>query len=191
TKNLGAYGDGGMVMTNDPALAERVDILRRQGSRKKYHADVLGFNSRLDSIQAAVLGVKLKYLDSWNEARRKVARRYNELLRELPIKTPFEATDRSHVYHQYTIRTPHRDELAHHLKQRGTGTMLYYLVPIHRQALYASNGVTPSLPNAEAAAKEVLSLPIYPEITEDQLLTVAEAITDFFRGRSGNGLHRS
>jgi len=124
TKNLGAYGDGGMAVTSDAALAEKVDILRRQGSEKKYHAEVLGFNSRLDSLQAAILGVKLKYLDRWNEARRQVAQRYNELLADLPVVTPYELPDAYHVYHQYTIRAPQRDALAAHLKKRGIGTMI-------------------------------------------------------------------
>ncbi len=189
TKNLGAYGDGGMVLTNDPLLAEKVDVLRRQGSRKKYHAEVLGFNSRLDSVQAAVLGVKLKYLDAWNEARRSVALKYNRLLRDLPVKTPSEGEDRSHVYHQYTIRTPRRDELAEHLKRRGIGTMVYYPIPIHQQAVYASAGKISSLPHAEAAAKEVLSLPIYPELTDEQLETVAKAIGDFFFSGNGSSAH--
>lgn len=183
SKNLGAYGDGGMVLTNDPSLAEKVDVLRRQGSRKKYQADVLGFNSRLDTLQAAVLLIKLKHLDRWNDERRRAAGRYRELLQGLPIELPFEAKNRSHVYHQYTIRTPQRDELAAHLKQRGIGTMIYYPISIHQQTLYASGGQTPSLPNSEAAAREVLSLPIYPEITEEQLATVSGAIREFFNGR--------
>jgi len=188
SKNLGAYGDGGMVLTNDPALAEKVDVLRRQGSRKKYQADVLGFNSRLDTLQAAVLAVKLKYLDRWNEERNRAARRYNELLQGLPLKLPFEAKNRSHVYHQYTIRTVHRDQLALHLKQRGIGTMVYYPIPIHQQKIYASAGGVPSLPNAEAAASDVLSLPIYPEITDEQLAAVSGAMRDFFNGRAANGV---
>jgi dTDP-4-amino-4,6-dideoxygalactose transaminase len=140
TKNLGAYGDGGMVVTNDAALAEKVDILRRQGGKKKYHAEVLGFNSRLDSLQAAILGVKLKHLDDWNEARRRVAQRYNELLASLPVTTPYESPDAYHVYHQYTIRAPQRDALAAYLKERGIGTMIYYPVPLHLQELYVSQG---------------------------------------------------
>jgi len=187
SKNLGAYGDGGMVLTNDSSLAEKVDVLRRQGSRKKYQADILGFNSRLDTIQAAVLAVKLKYLDRWNEQRNRAAGRYKELLQGLPVELPFEAKNRSHVYHQYTIRTAHRDQLALHLKQRGIGTMVYYPIPIHQQNIYASAGETPFLPNAEAAASEVLSLPIYPEITDEQLAAVSGAIRDFFNGRAADG----
>jgi len=181
TKNLGAYGDGGMAATNDAALAEKVDILRRQGSKKKYHAEVLGFNSRLDSLQAAILGVKLKYLDGWNEARRRAARRYNELLAGLPVTTPYESPDSYHVYHQYTIRAPQRDALAAYLKERSIGTMIYYPVPLHLQRLYASLGYGEnSLPESEQASQEVLSLPMYPELTEAQQQEVAWAIREFY-----------
>jgi dTDP-4-amino-4,6-dideoxygalactose transaminase len=189
TKNLGAYGDGGMVVTNDAGLAEKVDILRRQGSKKKYHAEVLGFNSRLDSLQAAILGVKLKYLDGWNEARRQVAQRYNELLVGLPVTTPYESPDAYHVYHQYTIWAPQRDALAAYLKERGIGTMIYYPVPLHLQGLYASLGYgegSPStssgrcLPESEVASREVLSLPMYPELTEAQQQEVVRAIREFY-----------
>ena len=181
TKNLGAYGDGGMVVTNDATLADKIDILRRQGGKKKYHAQVLGFNSRLDSLQAAILGVKLKYLDKWNEARRRVARRYNELLAGLPVTTPHESSDAYHVYHQYTIRAPQRDALAAYLKERGIGTMVYYPVPLHLQGLYASLGYGEgSLSVSEAASREVLSLPMYPEMTEEQQMMVAEAIREFY-----------
>ena len=181
TKNLGAYGDGGMVVTNDAALAEKVDILRRQGSKKKYRAEVLGFNSRLDSLQAAILGVKLKYLDGWNEARRQVAQRYNELLAGLPVTTPYELPHIYHVYHQYTIRAPQRDALAAYLKERGIGTMIYYPVPLHRQELYASLGYgESSLPVSEAASREVFSLPMYPELTRAQQTSIARTIREFY-----------
>ena len=181
TKNLGAYGDGGMVVTNDGALAERIDVLRRQGSKKKYRAEVLGFNSRLDSLQAAILGVKLKYLDGWNEARRRVAQRYNELLADLPVTTPYESPEVYHVYHQYTVRAPERNRLSAHLKERGIGTMIYYPVPLHRQQLYTGLGYAEgSLLTSEAASREVLSLPMYPELTEAQQTLVAEAIKEFY-----------
>jgi len=183
SKNLGAYGDGGMVVANDAALAEKVDVLRRQGSKKKYHAEVLGFNSRLDSLQAAILSVKLEYLDGWNEARRRVAHRYNELLSGLPVTTPHESSDVYHVYHQYTIRAPQRDALATYLRERGIGTMIYYPIPLHLQGLYAGLGYGEnSLPESEKASQEVLSLPIYPELTEGQQVVVAEAIRGFYIG---------
>jgi len=183
TKNLGAYGDGGMVVTNNAALAEKIDILRRQGSKKKYHAEVLGFNSRLDSLQAAILGVKLKYLDGWNEARRRVALRYSELLAGLPVTTPYESPDGYHVYHQYTIRARQRDRLAAYLRERGVGTMIYYPVPLHLQELYADLGYGGgSMPVSEAAGQEVMSLPMYPELTEAQQQEIARAIREFYGG---------
>ena len=183
TKNLGAYGDGGMVVTNDAALAEKIGVLRRQGSKKKYHAEVLGFNSRLDSLQAAILGVKLGYLDDWNEARRRPAQRYSELLADLPVTTPYESPDVYHVYHQYTIRAPQRDTLAAYLKKRGVSTMIYYPVPLHLQKLYASLGYREgSLPMSEVASREVLSLPMYPELTETQQTSIARAIREFYSG---------
>jgi dTDP-4-amino-4,6-dideoxygalactose transaminase len=181
TKNLGAYGDGGMVVSNDVALAEKVDILRRQGGEKKYHAEVLGFNSRLDSLQAAILGVKLNYLDVWNERRRQLAQRYNELLAGLSIMTPYEPPDVYHVYHQYSIRAPQRDALSTYLKGRGIGTMIYYPVPLHLQRLYANLGYGEnSLPESERASQEVLSLPMYPELSEAQQQEVAQAIWEFY-----------
>lgn len=181
TKNLGAYGDGGLVVTNDSALAEKVNVLRRQGGKKKYYAEVLGFNSRLDSIQAAILSVKLKYLDDWNAARRNVAARYDELLKGSPVTVPYQSPDNYHVFHQYTIRAPGRDALAAHLHEQGIGSMVYYPVPLHLQPIYDELGYRQgSLPNAELAAREVLSLPMYPELNEDQQVRVATAIREFY-----------
>ena len=183
TKNLGAYGDGGMVVTNDPQVAERVDVLRRQGGRVKYHAEVLGFNSRLDELQAAVLRVKLSHLDEWIEARQERAHRYSELLNNSAVTTPHEDGDVRHVYYLYTIRVLQRDELRDHLKQRGISTMVYYPLSLHRQELYRNLGYAEmSLPQSEQAEREVLSLPMYPELSEEQLETVAEVITDFYKG---------
>jgi len=142
---------------------------------------VLGFNSRLDSLQAAILGVKIKCLDGWNEARRRVAQRYNDLLADLPVTTPYKSPDVYHVYHQYTIRAPQRDELAAYLKERGIGTMTYYPVPLHLQRLYAGLGYgNGCLPASEAACREVLSLPMYPELAEAQQQEVAQAISEFY-----------
>lgn len=181
SKNLGAYGDGGMVVTNDAVLAEKIDILRKQGSKKKYYAEVLGFNSRLDTLQAAILSVKLKHLDSWNEARRQRAKRYNELLSGLPVITPYEAPDVYHVYHQYTIRTKERDALAAHLKERGISTMVYYPLPLHLQRVFADLGYGEgSFPESETASREVLSLPMYPELTEAEQQEVVRAIRGFY-----------
>lgn len=180
TKNLGAYGDGGMVVTNDAALAEKIDILRRQGGKRKYHADVLGFNSRLDSLQAAVLGVKLKHLDGWNKIRRRVAQTYTEALSELPLTTPYEMQNAFHVYNQYTIRTRRRNALATHLKECGIGVTIYYPVPLHLQKLYSNERYGKSnLRASEAASREVLSLPVYPELGEVEQQEVISAIQGF------------
>lgn len=182
SKNLGAYGDAGMVVTNDAALAGRIEVLRRQGGRKKYYHEVLGFNSRLDTLQAAILNVKLNHLDRWNEGRRAVAHRYNNLLSDSPVVTPYEVPEGYHVYHQYTIRSPRRDELAEHLKLHGVATMIYYPVPLHRQPLYAEMSGA-DFPHAEQAAQEVLSLPIYPELTERDQEHIASTIRGFFDGK--------
>lgn len=183
TKNLGAYGDGGMVTTNTPEIAGRIDVLRRQGGKVKYYHGVLGFNSRLDEMQAALLRVKLRHLDGWQAERRRVAARYDELLSTLDVVTPFVRPGVTHVYHQYTIRVPRRDELHQFLKDRGIGTMIYYPLPLHLQKLYHDLGYAEgSLPVSEQAAREVLSLPMYPELTEEQIQTVVEAIGDFLSG---------
>jgi dTDP-4-amino-4,6-dideoxygalactose transaminase len=183
TKNLGAYGDAGMAVTCNPEMAQRLDVLRRHGGRIKYHAERLGYNSRLDEIQAAILRVKLRHLKDWNAARQKVAARYDELLADLPVTVPYNAPESSHVYHQYTIRAPQRDELRAFLKEQGIGTMVYYPVPIHLQEMYASMGLEEgSLPEAEQAAKEVLALPIYPELTDEQVEEVASTIGQFYTG---------
>lgn len=184
TKNLGAYGDAGMVVTNDAALADRLDVLRRQGGKTKYFHQVLGFNSRLDTMQAAVLRVKLRYLERWQEARRAAARRYDALLAAsgAPVATPYVRSDVRHVYHQYTIRAPQRDALAQHLQQRGVGTMIYYPLPLHLQGLYSELGMAEgSLPNAEAAGHEVLSLPMFPELSAAQQEEIVAAVAGFYR----------
>lgn len=184
TKNLGAYGDAGMVVTNDAALADKLDVLRRQGGKTKYFHQVLGFNSRLDTMQAAVLRVKLRYLERWQEARRAAARRYDALLAAsgAPVTTPYVRPDVRHVYHQYTIRAPQRDALAEHLQQRGVGTMIYYPLPLHLQGLYSELGMAEgSLPHAEAAGHEVLSLPMFPELSAAQQEEIVAAVADFYR----------
>ncbi len=181
TKNLGAYGDAGMVVTNDEILAEKVDILRRQGGARKYYHAELGFNSRLDTMQAAILRVKLRYLDQWQDQRRQAAYRYNELLAGLPVVTPVEMPDVRHVYHQYTIRAPRRDELAAHLKEQGISTMIYYPLPLHLQGLYDDLGLGKgSLPVCEEVGEQVLSLPMFPELTAAQQQEIAAAIGSFY-----------
>ncbi len=169
TKNLGCYGDGGMVVTDNPDIADEVDILRRQGCREKYHAEMIGYNSRLDAIQAAILKVKLKYVDLWNEQRRDVAHRYNELLSGSSVQTPAEAPYAYHVYHQYTIRCADRDSIFNSFKEREIGAMIYYPVPLHLQKLFACLGYKEGyLPESEQASREVLSLPIFPELTNEE-----------------------
>jgi dTDP-4-amino-4,6-dideoxygalactose transaminase len=181
TKNLGAYGDGGMAVTCNAEMAERLDVLRRHGGRVKYYYEQLGYNSRLDELQAAILRVKLRHLDAWTEGRRQVAARYDELLADLPVTTPYQAPGRRHVYHQYTIRAPRRDQLQSFLKEQGIGTMIYYPLPLHLQEMYADLGLGEgSFPEAERAAGEVLALPIYPELTEDQIEQVSHAIRRFY-----------
>jgi dTDP-4-amino-4,6-dideoxygalactose transaminase len=183
TKNLGAYGDGGMVTTNNPEIAERIDVLRRQGGKVKYYHEVLGFNSRLDEVQAALLRVKLRHLDGWQAKRRRVAARYDGLLGTLGVAIPFVRPGVTHVYHQYTVRVSRRDELHQFLKDRGIGTMIYYPLPLHLQKLYQDLGYAEgSLPVSEQAAREVLSLPMYPELTDEQIQTVMEAIGEFLSG---------
>jgi dTDP-4-amino-4,6-dideoxygalactose transaminase len=177
TKNLGAYGDGGMVTTDNPDIAERVDLLRRQGGKARYYHEVLGFNSRLDEIQAALLRVKLRHLDDWQAKRRQIAARYDGLLSGLDVVTPFVRPGVTHVYHQYTIRVSKRDELHASLKDRGVSTMIYYPLPLHLQKMYDDLGYAKgSLPVSEQAGHEVLSLPMYPELTDEQIQGVVEAI---------------
>ena len=166
TKNLGAYGDGGLVATNDGRVAELARMLRAHGAKKKYHNEVLGYNSRLDAIQAAILRVKLPHIDVWNEARRRVARTYNELLRDVPgVKAPYEAPYAKHVYHQYTVRIAEgrRDEGRQKLAEAGIGTMVYYPVPVHQLPVY--DYPAGGFPEAERAAQEVLSLPMWPNLS--------------------------
>ena len=184
SKNLGAYGDGGMAVTNSRELADGVDMLRRQGARQKYRSEVVGFNSRLDTLQAAILLVKFQHLERWNEARRQAAQHYDALLEGLPVTRPTTRTEAFHVYHQYTIRTSRRDELAAFLSEHQIGNMVYYPVPLHLQPLYGNAGYLPgALPVSESAASEVLSLPMFPELTEAQREYVVSVIRKFFATR--------
>jgi dTDP-4-amino-4,6-dideoxygalactose transaminase len=181
TKNLGAYGDAGMAVTCNPEMAGNLDVLRRHGGRVKYFHDRVGYNSRLDEIQAAILRVKLRHLEEWNVQRYRVAARYDELLADLPVSMPYVVPGMRHVYHQYTIRAPRRDELRAFLNEQGVGSMIYYPVPLHRQGMYADLGLKEgSLPESELAAKEVLSLPIYPEMSDEQIGIVASTVRRFY-----------
>ena len=186
TKNLGAYGDGGMVVTNDDELAEKIRILRVHGSKPKYYHSVVGLNSRLDEIQAAILNVKFKYLSKWIEQKREKAALYNKLFQEkLPdeVVTPYEAPYNYHTYHQYTIRVKSkRDELRSYLKEQGIGTSVYYPLPLHLQKCFADLGYKEGdFPEAEKASREVLSLPMYPEIEEEKQREVVKKIREFVK----------
>ncbi len=178
-KNLGAYGDGGAVVTNDQALAERVRLLSQHGSTVKYHHLVPGYNSRLDTIQAAILRIKLRHLDAWNEARGRHAAAYDRLLAHLPVLLPKRVPETSHVFHLYVVRVPEREAVARRLLNQGVQTGIHYPVPLHLQPAYADLGLgVGSFPNAEAAAPELLSLPMFPELTESQIEHVCRALEE-------------
>ncbi len=180
TKNLGAYGDGGMVVTNDPQVADRLRLLRNGGQQDRYHHAVKGINSRLDELQAAVLRVKLCHLDEWNEVRRARAQEYAGLLEGTGVVTPTEADYARHVYHLYVIRSRQRDALLEHLSGRGIAANIHYPVPVHLQQAYRDLGLSDgSLPVAESCAREVLSLPMYPGLAAEATSCVAKAIREF------------
>ena len=182
SKNLGAWGDGGMMLTQDEALGARLRKLRLHGGAKQYHHEEVGTNSRLDTLQAAVLLVKLQFLARWNAARRARAARYDQAFHGHPAVCPprVDAAN-EHVYHQYTIRAERRDELAAHLKRRGIGHAVYYPVGLHLQPCFAPLGYRRgSLPATESAMASVLSLPIYPELTDAQQDAVIGAIGEFY-----------
>lgn len=182
SKNLGAYGDGGCILTKDPAEAQRLRMLRNYGQKKRYFHQIKGFNSRLDEIQASILLIKLKRLDQWNQQRENIAYYYNNLLRNTQITTPIEANNSRHVYHLYVIRNNRRDELQQFLKDKGIETLIHYPIPIHLQQAYLDLGYSKgSFPIAEETASEILSLPLYPGIKQEELQAVCEAIEAFFR----------
>lgn len=182
TKNLGACGDAGMVLTNNDELAERLRMLRVHGSKKKYHHEILGYNTRLDEVQAAILRVKLKRLDYWIERRIRVAQLYDSRLAEgIRIKTPKSGPWR-HVFHQYTIRCDGRDEVLRGLAQNGVGCTIYYPEPLHRQKAFSGCGEGISLTNAEISSKQVLSLPMYPELQPDVVEFVSSQVLKAVEG---------
>jgi dTDP-4-amino-4,6-dideoxygalactose transaminase len=179
-KNLGGYGDGGILVTNDEDIANRVKMLRNYGQKEKYHHLFIAYNRRLDTLQAAVLRVKLKRLDEWNQARRRSAQLYNELLANSDVVTPVEASYAQHVYHLYIVRVQDRDGLQEHLKSRGVSTGIHYPIPVHLQEAYRYLGYQKGdFPITEGYAEEILSLPMYPELTEEQIQYVVQAINDF------------
>jgi len=180
-KNLGAVGEGGALVTNNADFAARARALREHGSTKRYHHDEIGFNYRMEGFQGAVLGVKLKHLTSWQESRRRVARRYAELLADTPLRLPVESAAIESAWHLYTVRHPRRDELKAHLDAHGIGNAVHYPIPLHLQTAYAGLGHKPGdFPVAEKAAREVLSLPMFAELTEAQIQRVADVVKDFF-----------
>jgi dTDP-4-amino-4,6-dideoxygalactose transaminase len=182
SKNLGCFGDGGLAVTCNPLLAERIEMLRRHGGKRKYHHTELGVNSRLDELQAAILNVKLPYLDTWNSARRHHADNYRKLLSGNPdILCPQELPEAYSVYNQFTIRVPERDRVQQALKAAGVSSMVYYPIPLHRQEVHHNLGYSfGAFPAAEKAAAEVLSLPMFPELTYEQQQTVAQALQEAF-----------
>jgi dTDP-4-amino-4,6-dideoxygalactose transaminase len=184
-KNLGALGEGGMVTTNDPGIDDTVRVLRDHGQRKKYYHDMEGYNGRLDAIQAGFLSVKLQHLDHWNNERRERAHYYNYLFDEFDgVVPPFEPDWSKAVYHLYVIRVADRDELKQYLDEQGIGTGLHYPVPLHLQKAYEMLGYREGdFPVSENAAKEILSLPMFPTLTEEQQDHVAESIADFMESK--------
>ena len=177
TKNLGAYGDGGMLTTNDASLADRARSLRAHGGRVKYHHEELGVNSRLDEVQAAILRVKLPHLESWIERRRAAASRYSQELDSAGVTTPRDFPGVRHVFHQYTVRVRERDRVQAALRDRGVQTMIYYPVPLHLQKVHAHLGQAGgAYPHSEEAALEVLSLPMFPELQAETQNHVIEAV---------------
>jgi dTDP-4-amino-4,6-dideoxygalactose transaminase len=178
TKNLGAMGDGGLATTQDSTLADRLLRLRVYGGRQRYLHEELGFNSRLDEIQAAVLRVKLGRLDAWTARRRAIAERYSTGLANLGLVLPAERPGATHVYHQFTLRVPNRDAVQRRMAERGVQTAVYYPLPVHLQPMYRELGYrSGDFPEAERAAREVLCLPIYPELTDAQ----ADEVVDVCR----------
>ena len=181
SKNLGAYGEGGFVTTSDDELDGSIRMIRDHGSKKRYYHDVIGWNGRLDEIQAAVLRTKLPHLQVWNDLRREHAQLYRELLQDAPVVTPVENPDNRHVYHLFVIRAPQRDALQNWLKERGIGTGIHYPVPVHLQEAFTSLGYhAGDLPVTEQLVGEILSLPMYPELTDEQIAYVADAIKAFY-----------
>jgi len=179
SKNLGCYGDGGMVTTNSDELAEQLKVLRNHGSRVRYHHSIIGYNSRLDEIQAVILRVKLKRISEYTAGRRRVAHLYSELLKGSAVTPPFEDGKGVHVYHQYTVLTSRRDAIMEALTSAGISSAVYYPIPLHRQDVFAAEFERISLPVAENTANTCLSFPIFPEMTDEQVREVVEVIRQF------------
>jgi dTDP-4-amino-4,6-dideoxygalactose transaminase len=185
SKNLGAYGEGGFITTKDTVLANKIRMIRDHGSGTKYHHEMVGLNGRLDEIQAVVLRAKLPHLATWNQNRRDHAAKYSDLLQGLPLKVPIESADNLHVYHLYVIRVANRDELQAFLKEQGIFTGVHYPVPIHLQKCVANLGYAEgSLPVTENVTGEILSLPMYAELTDEQITYVVSNVKEFITKKS-------
>ncbi|MFQ5953067.1 MAG: DegT/DnrJ/EryC1/StrS family aminotransferase, partial [Candidatus Omnitrophota bacterium] len=181
SKNLGGFGDGGMVISSDASLIEHIKKLRVHGSSKQYIHDEIGYNSRLDSLQAAILRVKLKKLDDWLEARRTIAAKYDKAFSPLGIRTPKVSQGNTHTYHQYTMAVSNRDEMLRYLNDKGIAARVYYPVPLHLQECYKDLGYSVgSFPVSEKTTGKVLSLPVYPELSNEQIDYVINTVKEFF-----------
>ncbi len=183
SKNLGAFGDAGMLSTNNEEVAVKIKMITVHGSKKKYHNEVLGVNSRLDTLQAAVLKVKLKYIEDYHKARIQAAEKYNELLNNEIIK-PFVLPNVKHIYHQYSIRVKRRDELREFLKDKGIPSMVYYPIPLHLQIPYRKGYKESDFPVSESVAKEIISLPMHTELTDEQITYISDSVNEFVRKRN-------
>lgn len=175
SKNLGCYGDGGLITTTDEATANQIKMLRNHGSSQQYHHDVIGYNSRLDELQAVILRIKLRHIDDYNRKRLEVARAYNERLAGSRFQTPAIPQDRDHVFHQYTLLCDERDAAREAIIAKGVSCAVYYPIPLHQQQALSNTG-QPGLPVTETTAQRCLSLPIFPEMTEAQIASVCEAV---------------
>ena len=180
SKNLGAYGDAGMVVTNDEVLAEKMRMISVHGSRKKYYHELIGINSRLDSLQAAILNVKLKYVEDYHNARISAANKYNERFKGI-IDKPFVLKDTKHVYHQYSIRVQNRDSLQLFLRDNSIPSMIYYPVPLHLQSAYRNSYKQGDFPISEDVSKDIISLPMHTELTDEQIDYITDKVISFMR----------
>ena len=176
SKNLGCYGDGGLVTTNSDLAAEKIKQYRNHGSKERYYHDVIGYNSRLDELQAVVLRAKLKRIDQYNAARRHAAHLYSQLLADLPLQTPYEDTIGVHVYHQYTLLSDRRDDIIKALQQKQIGCAVYYPVPLHKQNVFKAECANVSLPNTESVAAHCFSLPICSSLTDAEIVEITDVI---------------
>lgn len=177
SKNLGAFGDGGLVVTNNQVIGETVTKLRNYGQEKRYHHSIKGFNSRLDELQAAILNVKLSYLDSWNQRRREIAQLYHQAFAQIGMTVPFQSPPCYHVYHLYVIVVPERDRFQELLAKEGISTLIHYPIPIHQQTAYQECGnQSKYLPITEKLARQIISIPLYPELTDEEVNYIIETI---------------